>query len=275
MQAKHFSLPPHPRQLIRCQIAQLALLQCLIHQLERLQQILHTFQPQRRVSCTFQPSHHVTRSGRSQILGQGGGPEAIRFVGVPVLQKDQMLRRILHFGQRVHKFWLDGSQRIGNGQGTVKLGGGFAVLHHRQTAMQTQRFGRHIGGNVRVPVPVAANPGTKGKEALGRCEGWIIFADSLGHAGVNFGDGVPNGGVHIVKAGFYFISDGDNGRSCPVRQPQGSHFGQHAGHQVVSFRRQQITHVQIRERARDAAQLGEHRPAFGLRGVSGEDQFNV
>jgi hypothetical protein len=35
VQAKHLSLPPHPRQLIGRQIAQLALAQRLVHQVQR------------------------------------------------------------------------------------------------------------------------------------------------------------------------------------------------------------------------------------------------
>ncbi len=166
-------------------------------------------------------------------------------------------------------------QFVGDAQGAIKPAGSGAVLLQRQTAMQPQRLGRHVGGDVGVAVAVAADPRGEGQEAVGRTQGRVMPGQRGLHVAVDGRQRVPQGCVEVEEAGAYLVGDGRPRGAAAVGDPQQGHFGCDLVDERLTLARQQVAHVQLGQRGGDAAQLGQHGAALGLGGVGGEDQLDV
>ena len=67
-----------------------------------------------------------------------------------------------------------GSQPLADTERARQLLGHGPVVLNRQPAVKPQRFGRDVGGHVRVAVPVPSHPGSEGKKALWRGEVRVV-----------------------------------------------------------------------------------------------------
>ncbi len=184
----------------------------------------------------IQAGDDVVLGGGSQVGGQNGGQQAVRFVGIALAQIADVGGVVgICLRQGGSQFGSDGHEAVGHAEGAVEFCGAFAVAFHRQPAMEAQGLGGDGGGDEWVAVAVAAHPGGEGEEAGGWGEGGVMLRQGFVHSLVDVGQDVPDGAVQVVEARFYFVGDVGAGDATAAGGPQAGDFGRDLGYQSGAF----------------------------------------
>jgi hypothetical protein len=148
------------------------------------------------------------------------------------------------------------------------------VLHDGETAVEAQRLGRDRRCDVRVPVPVAADPRGQAEPPSGDGQPRIVLGHRGDELGVHAWQHVPERVLHEVEPGADLVGDLGPCGAGPVREPERGDLGPDGCLGRGALLRQQIVPVEVGQGGGDALELREHAPALGLGRVCGDHELD-
>jgi hypothetical protein len=211
--------------------------------------------------------------GIGQFGAEAGEQEPIRFVGIPVGKGVEMLGEMGVLFQERLQPGGDAVSAQGNAQKARERQCRIAEFGQGQAAVQHQAFRGDLGGDIGIAVPVAADPGSERQPAVGRLDFGIIPGQRAFQVGLQFRNGVPQGGVEIPEAGAHFVSDLGADGPAPVREPQGGDLPLEIFF-VGDGKRARFGRGAVPKHRGQALEFCEEGTAFGFRRMRREDQLD-